>query len=113
MTTATHHDSLTIRPARAEDLDALQQLALLDSRRLPAGELLVGEVDGRLRAAIDVVSREVVADPFVPTREIVALLAARADALRATRLDRPQRARARLALWAALLQRASTARPSV
>jgi hypothetical protein len=113
MTTATHPQSLTIRPARPEDAQALRDLAQLDSRRLPAGELLVGEVDGRPLAAIDVVTREVVADPFVPTRELVALLAARADALRATRLGRTQRARARLELWSAVLHRLSAARPSV
>ncbi len=109
----THQESLTIRPARADDAPALRRLAALDSSRVPAGDLLVGEVDGELRAALAVVSREVVADPFAPTRELVALLASRADALRAVHLGRAQRARARLALWAALLHRASAVRPSV
>ncbi len=113
MTTAALHESLTIRPARPEDAPALRDLAALDSARVPSGELLVGEVDGRLRAAIDVVTREVVADPFVPTRELVALLAARADALRATGLGRGERVRARLELWSAVLHRVSAARPSV
>ncbi len=109
----TRQESLTIRPARPEDAPALARLAALDSSRLPEGDLLVGEVDGRPAAAIGVLSREVVADPFVPTRELVALLAARADALRATGLGRGERVRARLELWSAVLHRVSAARPSV
>jgi hypothetical protein len=109
----THQESLTIRPARADDAQALRRLAALDSRRVPAGDLLVGEADGELRAALAITTREVVADPFVPTRELVALLASRADALRAVQLRPAERIRARLALWSALLHRASTVRPSV
>jgi hypothetical protein len=77
--------SLTIRFADSLDGRALVRLAALDSAealRLPA---LVADVEGELRAALSLVDRSVIADPFHPTLELVELLRARADQLRTQR----------------------------
>jgi hypothetical protein len=73
---------VTIRIAGAADGVALRRLAELDSRALPAGELLVAEVNGQLRAALPVDGGQPVADPFVPTATVTSLLALRATQLR-------------------------------
>jgi hypothetical protein len=69
---------LLIRSARATDAGALARLAELDSRPLPAGDLLVAESDGELVAALSLATGERVADPFRRTADAVALLQARA-----------------------------------
>ena len=96
-------------PGRHYDLAALARLASLDSGRVPAGDVLVAEVDGTPRAAFGVASREVLADPFFPTRELVSLLDRRAALLRAETMPRRARARARLSLWSDLWLRAAEA----
>ena len=65
---------LTIRPAYADDSSALVRLATLDSAPLPAGPLLLAEVDGELRAALATNDGTVVADPFFPTVDLIAVL---------------------------------------
>jgi len=70
--------SVSIRTARPADAIAVARLAALDSSRSPRGTVLIAEVDGEPWAALGVESGHVVADPFRPTREIVALLHARA-----------------------------------
>jgi hypothetical protein len=67
-------EPLTIRHAEAADLSALEHLAALDSHRIPSGELFVGELDGRLVAAVSIDTGAVIADPFVPTAHMVELL---------------------------------------
>jgi hypothetical protein len=74
-------DQVTIRRAYPDDATALAQLAALDCRRLPAGELLVAEVDGRLWAAVSVSSTVAIADPFRPSAGLVRLLRMRAAQL--------------------------------
>ena len=105
----TASGTLIIRRADARDRAAVKRLAALDSSRIPAGELLLAEVDGVLRAALAVASREYIADPFVSTRELVALLDRRAAKLRQDTVPLTTRARDRLALWNALWLRASEA----
>jgi hypothetical protein len=73
---------LTIRHATAGDLPALERLAALDSRRLPSGELFVGEVDGRLLAAVSIDTGSVIADPFEHTAAIVDVLRVQSRAAR-------------------------------
>ncbi len=94
-------DQVTIRRAYPDDAAALARLAALDCRRLPAGELLVAEVDGQLWAAVSISSNLAIADPFRPSAGIVRLLrmraaqldvAARATGRRSTR-PRPLAAR--------------------
>jgi hypothetical protein len=74
--------TLTIRMAVPADAEALRRLAQLDSAPPPAPvPLLVAEVGGELRAALRVDGGGAIADPFRPTAELVALLAARARQL--------------------------------
>lgn len=93
--TIAHEDSITIRLAGPEDADGLRRLAERDSSELPAGELLVALVGHDLRAATAIRTGAAVADPFHPTRELVSLLAERAEQMRGGRatglLDRLRR----------------------
>lgn len=73
---------LTIRFAYQEDAPALERLRELDSGHFPGGPLLVAEVDGRIRAAVDLGGAGVVADPFVPTADLVSILRHRVFQLR-------------------------------
>lgn len=75
--------SVTFRLAGADDEPGLAQLAQLDSRSLPAGRLLVAEVDGELVAAISLDDGASVANPYRPTAAIVRLLELRARRLQA------------------------------
>jgi len=69
---------LAVRMSTAADLDALERLAGLDSRRLPAGPFLLAEVDGELVAAAPIGSAgEPISDPFRHTADARALLALR------------------------------------
>ena len=90
--------AVTVRAARHEDAGALEQLAALDDRPLPCGPLLIGEIGARPLAALSLADRRVIADPFVPTREIVALLQLRARQLRGGRFARLLSGRRRRAI---------------
>jgi hypothetical protein len=70
---------VTIREASFQDRDALRRLAERDSAPVPSGRLLLGEVDGELRAAVAVGGGDAIADPFHHTAELVDLLRARAE----------------------------------
>ena len=63
----------------------LARLAALAGRRALAGDVLLAEVAGEPWAALSLDETRVVADPFRPTAELVALLRARAGQIRATR----------------------------
>ena len=90
---------MTIRLADPADAPALRRLEQLDSHRLPEGDVLVGEVNGELRAALAVADGEAVADPFRPTADLVELLGVHAAHLRsATAALAPRPRRALLAL---------------
>jgi hypothetical protein len=77
MPSITTAPSVLIRAARGSDGPALARLAALDSAAVPAGELLVAEADGALIAAVALDSGEVIADPFRPSADVVALLTLR------------------------------------
>jgi hypothetical protein len=80
MTTA-HAAQITIRPAYADDELAVVRLAALDSADAPPPTpLLVAEVDGQLRVALSLRDGSAIADPFVPTADILALVRAYASA---------------------------------
>ncbi len=83
--------TVVIRAARGSDGDALENLARLDSQRPLAGEVLVAEQDGRLVAATG--GERVIADPFRPTEDLIALLQLRSGR---TRRDRRHGARMRV-----------------
>ncbi|MDX6700974.1 MAG: hypothetical protein QOF26_1200 [Baekduia sp.] len=74
-------DGVTIRHAFPDDAEAVARLAALDSRRVPAGPLLLAEVAGVPWAAVALVTGATIADPFRPTAELVDLLHRRAAQL--------------------------------
>ena len=77
--------SIAVRPATANDREALERLAALDSTEPPRGSTLVGELLQRPVAALSLSDGQVIADPFVATTDIVALLRLRARQLGARR----------------------------
>jgi hypothetical protein len=79
---------VVIRRAEADDIDALRYLAALDSARALLGDVLVAERDGVVRAAYSVDEQRAIADPFVPTADLVTLLQTRAAPLREARPKR-------------------------
>jgi hypothetical protein len=81
-------ETVVIRPAVADDMDALRRLAALDSARALIGEVLVAESDGIVRAAWSVDEHRAIADPFAPTAGLVTLLQTRAAPLREARPKR-------------------------
>jgi hypothetical protein len=87
----TSSADLTLRGATAADDAGLARLAALDSSRMPAGELLVAELDGTLVAAMSIDTGAVIGDPFEHTAAIVESLR-----IRAGRRDRPAAAPVRL-----------------
>lgn len=85
------HPSVVIRSARGSDADDLRRLAALDSAEALSGPVLIAEVDDRIVAALDTRAQRSIADPFVPTRDLVELLRLRA---------RPARGSRRMGAWA-------------
>ena len=75
-------DELVIRNASKGDGGRLKRLALLDSGEVPKGPVLVAEREGMLVAAVPVNGGRAIADPFVPSKDIVNLLELRAGQLR-------------------------------
>jgi hypothetical protein len=71
--------AVTIRLATPADAGALTRLAELDSQPVPPGSVLIAEVCERPIAALSLTGRSVIADPFLPTIEVVELLKLRAD----------------------------------
>jgi hypothetical protein len=84
---------LTVRLAEPADDSALRRLASLDSSRLPAGPLLVGEMGGGIQAAVPVLGGRPIANPFVRTAELITLLELRAEQLREQGFGQAERAR--------------------
>jgi hypothetical protein len=76
-------ETITIRPLGEDDVDAVERLAELDERPVPAGPLLLAEIEGTVEAAVALEGGEAIANPFVSSAEIVSLLELRADQLRA------------------------------
>ena len=67
---------ITIRHGNEADTPMLRLLAELDSAPPIDGPVLVAELEDRAVAAISLDGRREIADPFVRTREVVALLRA-------------------------------------
>ena len=70
----TGEGNLVVRRGRPADIHALADLAALDSTRPLTGRTVVAELDGRVVAAISLHDGRVVADPFVPTADLVEML---------------------------------------
>ena len=75
---------VVIREATDADHEALVRIAQRDSKPVPPGALIVAETHGELRAAIELETGRTIADPFRHTEDLVGLLRARADQLRAS-----------------------------
>jgi hypothetical protein len=73
---------VTVRVAEPEDYEALVRLAALDSARVPQGDVVVAELAGSIQAAVPVDGSRPIANPFVPTADLVKLLELRARQLR-------------------------------
>jgi hypothetical protein len=67
-------DALVIRPAYPDDASTLARLSALDSQRPLAGAAVVAERGGQIVAALALDGGRVVANPFAPTADLVALL---------------------------------------
>lgn len=65
---------IIIREATADDVFALRRLAALDDRPALKGAALIAEEQGELRAAIEIETGRVIANPFAPTAGLVELL---------------------------------------
>ena len=75
-------DALVIRKASPADSGPLHHLALLDSAPQPHGPMLVAEREGMLVAAVPLGGGRPIADPCVPSADIVGLLELRRAQLR-------------------------------
>lgn len=75
-------DPVTVRFAVADDARELTRLAELDSASRPADPLLIGERAGQPIAALSLADGAIVANPFVASADVVALLRLRALQLR-------------------------------
>ena len=68
MATASSSEHISIRRATPADAAALRRLARLDSATVPAGEVIVADIGGELRAAVGVADGRAIADPFYETK---------------------------------------------
>jgi hypothetical protein len=76
------YTSVTVRLSRPGDRRAIRRLEQLEGRHLPDEPALVAEAEGNILAVRSVHTREIVADPFRPTAELVELLDLRSIQLR-------------------------------
>jgi hypothetical protein len=91
----TQQTGVTVRLADQDDIEVANVLAELDSAPALTGRRLLALADGWPVAAISLDDGRVVANPFAPSAEAVALLR-----LRARQLEQPaERGRWRLRTW--------------
>jgi hypothetical protein len=91
---AVRGERVTIREATAADMPALARVAALDSAQVPGGDLLLAELDGRVVAALSLDGGRAIADPFLPTGQLIGLLDLRARQLAEARRSRGRTSRA-------------------
>jgi hypothetical protein len=102
-----HHDAMTdlptiaLRPAVPDDAATVRRLAALDSAPAPRTPALIGLLDGAPAAALSLADGRVVADPFLPTADVVALLRRRAAGHAGPAPMRPRKAVRLRPRWAA------------
>jgi hypothetical protein len=89
---AGDYTCVMVRVAGADDRAAIERLEQLEGRRLPPEPTLLAEAGGHVLVARSLLTRELVADPWQPTAELVELLDLRSLHLRG-QLDRRHRAR--------------------
>jgi hypothetical protein len=92
----TNSSTIALRTATDRDATILDKLAALDSAPPLHAPAVVALVDGRPVAAASLSDARVVADPFMPTADVVELLQARVAATtsdaetRSRRIRRPR-----------------------
>jgi hypothetical protein len=74
-------DAVELRLAHADDAAAVLRIAALDDALALEGQALLALVDGDAVAALSLQDERVVANPFLPTAEVVAILRMRAEQL--------------------------------
>ena len=91
----SNSSTISLRAATDRDAAILEKLSALDSAPPLHVPAVVALVDGRPVAAASLSDASVVADPFVPTADVVELLQARvaATATAAAATSRPRRPR--------------------
>jgi hypothetical protein len=96
--TRTHHwgARVTLRVDSVWDSMRLYELAKLAGRRLPDDSFVVGELDGRIVAALPLGGGKPLTDPTVPTQQVVPLLELRAAQIRRVAIRRRAAWRSRL-----------------
>ncbi len=82
---------ITVRRATPADDDAIAYVAAVDSSAPPSGDVLVATDHAGVVAALGLHDGKVVADPFVRTDDVVALLRTRAGQLTRGRGRTPRR----------------------
>jgi hypothetical protein len=65
---------ITIRTSTASDVTELRRLAELDSARPLTGPALIAEHGGHPVAAVSLDGERAIADPFLPTADVVEML---------------------------------------
>jgi hypothetical protein len=95
MFTRIDHTGLTVRLADHDDDEVSDVLAELDSAPALIGPRLLALADGWPVAAISLRDGRVVANPFAPTEQAVAVLRLRASQLR----ESPERRAGRIRTW--------------
>jgi len=71
--------TVALRVAESDEAPVVRRLAALDDAPPLEGPVLLAVSDGEPVAAIALLDRRVVANPFVPTRDVVELLRVRAE----------------------------------
>lgn len=74
-------EAVALRLCTVHDDPALERLAVLDGRRLPAGRFVLAEVSGTVVASVPLRGGPALADPFRPTAHLLPLLRLRARQL--------------------------------
>lgn len=90
--------TVELRPARGDEAGIVRDLAALDDAPALDGHVLLALVDGDAVAALSLDDGRVVANPFVPTVEVVAVLRVRGGQLSVTPRRRRLSRAARLLL---------------
>jgi len=88
MTSSERNSTLALRLSYPDDAPAIRRLAALDVAPPLAGQVLIAFVDGEPVAATSLSDGRSIANPFLPTADVVALLSLRARQLR--RRDTPR-----------------------
>jgi hypothetical protein len=95
-THSSYEPRIELRLATIDDADAVRRIAALDEERALEGPVLLGLLDGTPVAALSMQDGRAVADPFVLTQELVALLRLRAAHLSGSATHRRRQRRLRL-----------------